>query len=153
MNRCVAALLFALPLAAGGCASPRTDTFNIEIRNDTKQPLTLSLAKDGPPFESAWATPEEIAVESPKLREKWSGGPTGMALLPPGKTASIKGLTGIFNARTKGYLRAYAGDCTISQMSARSPGSPDRLDVPLTPGDNRLVIVEDATRIVAKPAQ
>jgi hypothetical protein len=141
MNRCVAALLFALPLAAGGCASPRTDTFNIEIRNDTKQPLTLSLAKDGPPF------------ESPKLREKWSGGPTGMALLPPGKTASIKGLTGMFNARTKGYLRAYAGDCTISQMSARSPGSPDRLDVPLTPGDNRLVIVEDATRIVAKPAQ
>src|SRR5688500_3418732 len=74
----------ALALTAWGCNSTRTDTFDVDIRNATEQPVTLSLAKDGPPYEPTWATPEDLAIESPKLREEWAGGPSGMGVVPPG---------------------------------------------------------------------
>lgn len=145
--------LAALVLSvAAGCDSTRTDRFDIDLRNDTSKPLTLSLAKDrGAPYEPAWATPEDVAVETPRLREDWAGGQTGMAqVVPPGKSASVRGLVGAFYPNTRGYVRAYAGELNISQMLARSAGSPDRVDVPLAPGANRVTIVEDGARVVAK---
>lgn len=146
-------LLLALSAVSTGCASTRTDTFDIEVRNATAKPLTLSLAKDGPPYEAAWARPEDAAIETPQLRERWVGGETGMGqLLAPGKTAFIKELHGKFADRSHGYVRAYAGDLSksISQMLARGPDSPDRVDVPLMPGPNRIVIREKASRLVAE---
>lgn len=146
------ALLWAClaALTACGCTSTRTDTFDVEIRNDTAGPVTLSLAKDGPPYEPTWATPEDVAIESPKRREEWAGGPSGMGVVPPGKTASVKGLTGRFDGGSSGFLRAYAGDLTISQMLSKSNGSPDRVDVPLAPGANRIVLVEKSGRITVE---
>ena len=149
MTRPTLLLVCSAALTVWGCTSTRTDTFDVEIRNATSGPVTLSLSKNGPPYEPTWATPEDLAIESPKLREEWAGGPSGMGVVPAGKTASVKGLTGQFDAGTRGFLRAYAGDLTISQMLARSQGSPDRVDVELTPGVNRIVLTDKSGRITA----
>lgn len=136
-----------------GCSGRRTDSFDIEVRNATSQPLTLSLAKDGPPYEPAWATPQDLAIETPKRREQWSGGPSGMGAVPAGKTASVAGLRGQFDSGVSGYLRIYGGELTISEMLARGSDSPGRVDVRLSPGANRIVITERAGRLVAEPAK
>ena len=146
-------LLSCLLLLAGGCNSARTEQFDIEVRNQTDQPLTLSLAKDGPPYEVAWATPEDLAIESPRRREDWENTPSGMSLLPPGKTASIRKLAGQFDPGTRGYLRVYAGDLSVSEMLARTIGSPNRVDVPLVPGFNDITIVTHEGHIKAKVDQ
>lgn len=143
-------VLGLMPLAVG-CS--RTESFDIDLRNNTAQPLTLSLAKDGPPYEPSWATPQDLAIETPKRREEWSGGPSGMTSVPPGKTASVKGLRGQFDAGVQGYLRVYAGELTISQMLAKSPESPGRVDVPLKPGMNIITVGEKNGRLVAERGQ
>lgn len=143
-------LALLLPMfLLSGCSTSHVDTFDIEVRNATTQPLLLSLAKDGPPYEPAWATPEDLAIESPKRREQWAGGPQGMGLVPPGKSALVKGLKGTFEKSTRAFLRAYAGDLTISQMLAKSRESPDRVDIALSPGANQIVVSEKAGRLVA----
>src|SRR5947208_4082271 len=97
-------------LAAGGCASTRTDTFDIEVHNQAGQALTLSLAKDGPPYEPTWATAQDLAIESPKRREEWKNAVSGiMGPLEPGKTAYVQKLTGKFDSGTNAFLRIYAG--------------------------------------------
>ncbi|MDB5296447.1 MAG: hypothetical protein JWO31_2430 [Phycisphaerales bacterium] len=144
----LAPLSLIAALAAAGCgAGTRTDTFDIDIKNGTSGPVTLSLAKSGPPYEPTWATPEDLAIESPKIREEWAGNPSGMGTIPPGKTASVKGLTGRFDGGSRGLLRAYAGELTISQMLARGKDSPDRVEVPLVPGANRVVLTDKGGRI------
>ena len=138
-----------LPALAAGCSSARTDTFDITVRNGTSQPLTLSLGKDGPPYEVAWATPEDLAIETPRRREEWSKSPGGMQVLAPGRVAEVRGLTGRFEPAARGYLRAYAGDLNISQMLAKGAGSPDRVDVQLVPGPNDITIVSEGGQLKA----
>ena len=150
MTRPALFLACSFALATCGCTATRTDTFDVDIRNATDEPVTLSLAKDGPPYEPTWATPEDLALESPKLREEWAGGPSGMGVVPPGKTASVKGLTGRFDGDSRGFLRAYTGDLTISQMLSKGRESPDRVDVRLAPGANRIVLVDKGGRIAAE---
>jgi hypothetical protein len=158
MNRAVVMLGWAVvgvAWLAGGCGpAARTETFDIDVRNATTQPVTLSLAKDGPPFEAVWASPEDAALISAKYREQWVGGDTGLGqVVGPGRTASIRNLSGRFTERARGYVRAYAGDLSMSMsgMMARGPDSPGRVDVPLTPGANKIVIEQDAGRVVARP--
>lgn len=142
-----------LLITLGGCNSTRTEQFDVTVHNQTPHPLTLSLAKDGPPYEAVWAAPEDIAIESPKLREQWRQTAGGMTGLPPGRTVDLKKLTGRFDQDTHGYLRAYAGDLTISQMLSMSRGSPDRVDVQLVPGFNEITIVLEGTHLKAQVNQ
>lgn len=135
---------------AAGCHSARTERFDLTVHNGTDGPLTLSLAKDGPPYEPTWATPEDFAQESPRLREAWSQ-PGGMTGLAAGKTADVRNLAGRFDPGVRGYLRAYAGDLSISQMLSKSAGSPDRVDVRLLPGANDITIVLEGTHLKAMP--
>ena len=143
--------LLLLSLLAG-CSSARTEHFDIDLHNATSGPLTLSLAKDGPPYEPAWATPEDVAIETPREREKWAGVPSGISAgrVPPGKTAFVRGLTGHFEPHTRAFLRVYAGEVGISQMLSRQPGSPDRLDIPLLPGRNDITITLEGTSLKAQ---
>lgn len=127
--------LLACGMVFVGCA--RTETFNITVRNDTPDPLTLALTKDGPPFERVWASPEELAVESPRNDEQHS-----YLLLPAGKEADVPAVTGRFDGDTRGYLRVYRGDLGISQMNAIGRQSHNRVDLPLRPGMNRFVIAD-----------
>ena len=150
MTRPALLLFCASALTVLGCNSTRTDSFDVDIRNATSGPVTLSLAKSGPPYEPTWATPEDLAIETPKLREEWAGGPSGMGVVPAGKTASVKGLKGQFGAGSRGFLRAYAGELTISQMLSKGRESPDRVDVRLAPGANRIVLVDKGGRIGAE---
>ncbi len=145
-------LLLGLPLAglALGCASDRNEIFNINVHNSTTRPVMLSLAKaaDGGrepgPYEAEWASPEDVALESPSNREKWA-----LATLPPGHDAVIKDMKGKFDSYTHAMLRVYAGEMTISQMLARGAGNPERLDIPLTPGSNAITLSEKAGSITA----
>ena len=136
-----AIVALASVVVVGGCA--RTETFNITVRNDTPSPVTLALTKDGPPFERVWAAPEELAVESPQADEQHS-----YLLLPAGREADVPAVTGRFDGGTRGYLRVYRGDLGISDMSAISRNSPNRLDLPLQPGANRFVIGDVNGRLV-----
>lgn len=122
-----------------GCS--RTDTFDISVRNDTTGALTIALTKDGPPFERTWASPEDMAIESPKADEKH-----GYVVLPSGREADVT-VTGKFDGGTRGILRVYRGDLQISDMNAIGKGSPNRLDLPLTPGRNRFVIADTDGRL------
>jgi hypothetical protein len=139
-----------LAFIGGGCSPTQTRTFDVTVRNQTPGPLTLSLAKDGPPYEPAWATPEDVATESPKLREDWRRTQGGMKAVPSGRVADVRGLTGKFESGTHAYLRVYAGELTISEMLSKSPGSPDRVDVPLQPGTNEITIVTEGTHLKAQ---
>ena len=134
--------LVAVCSAFGGCS--RTETFNILVRNDTRTPVTLTLAKNGPPFERVWASPEDLAVESPAADEEHS-----YLVLPPGREAEVPTVTGRFSGGTRGFLRVYRGDLDVSDMNAISPASPNRLDLPLKPGTNRFVIAQSGGRLVA----
>ena len=123
-----------------GCA--RTETFDITVRNDTGGPVTIALTKDGPPFERMWAGPEDLAIESPLNDEQH-----GYAVLPPGRSADVS-VEGKFDRGTRGYVRVYRGDPDLSGMIAIGPVSPNRLDVPLRPGANQIVIGESQGRLV-----
>jgi hypothetical protein len=125
-----------------GCA--RTESFDVTVRNETTVPLTLALTKDGPPFEPLWAAPEDLAIQSPRADEKHS-----YLVLQPGKQGDVS-VTGKFESRTHGYLRAYRGDLQLSDMNAMGPSSPSRLDLPLSPGRNLFVIAESGGRLVEK---
>jgi hypothetical protein len=122
-----------------GCT--RVDKFDIVVRNETTEPLTVVLTKDGPPFESKWAAPEDLAIESPKADEEH-----GFVVLPPGREADVS-LEGRFDRSSRGVLRVYRGELDISTMNAIRPSSPDRLDVMLQPGLNRLVIADRDGRL------
>lgn len=143
----------ALLASAGGCSQTQTRTFDVTVRNQTPGPLTLSLAKDGPPYEPAWATPEDVATESPRLREDWRRTQGGMKAVPAGRLAEVRGLTGKFESGTRAYLRVYAGELSISEMLSKSPGSPDRVDIPLVPGANEITIVIEGTHLKAQITQ
>jgi hypothetical protein len=138
-------LLALLLFDCVGCSSARTETFDINVTNATDRPVTISLAKRGPPYEAAWASPEDIAIETPRYRERG-----GMGVIPPGKTASVAKLTGRFEPNTEGYLRVYAGDLTLSEMLSKNRGSPGRVDVQLAPGRNDIRVVDNGGHIAAQ---
>jgi hypothetical protein len=129
-------------LALVGCT--RTDQFDITVRNETTGPVTIALTKDGPPFEQVWAKPEDLAIESPRADEKH-----GFAVLAPGKEADVS-VTGKFDSNTRGYVRIYRGDLRLSDMIAMSPTSPNRIDLLLRPGVNRLTVGEEGGRLIEK---
>jgi hypothetical protein len=131
--------LFTLLAVLTGCA--RTESFDVTVRNGTKSPLTLALTKDGPPFEPVWASPEDLAIQSPTADERH-----GYVVLPPGREGDVS-VQGKFDHGTRGYLRVYRGDLQVSDMNAIASSSPNRLDLPLSPGRNVFVIVESRGRL------
>jgi hypothetical protein len=122
-----------------GCA--RTENFDVTVRNSTRSSVTLALTKDGPPFEPLWASPEDLAIQSPGADEKH-----GYVVLPPGKEGDVS-VKGKFDSGTRGYLRIYRGDLQLSEMNAIKADSPNRLDLRLSPGRNVFVIVDAGGRL------
>lgn len=140
----IAHLLTALGIgmaALAGCA--RTEAFDVVVRNETAQPVTLVLTKSGPPYERLWASPEDLVVESPDDDERHS-----FVVLEPGREADVS-LAGRFARGSRGLLRVYRGDLDLSAMSAISRVSPNRLDLPLRPGPNEFLITDRGRRLAA----
>src|SRR5271154_5621264 len=106
-----------------GCAS--TPTFEVSVKNNTTEPLTIGLVKEGDPFERAWVSPEDAAIAQQEPD------PSMWASIPSGKTADTGLVSGKFNPSAQAILRIYEGKLTLSGILAISRGQPNRLDIPL----------------------
>jgi hypothetical protein len=128
---------FALTLSTA-CA-PKL-TFDVSITNQTDQPVTVGVIKEGDPYEHDLGTPEDWALESP---QGMAGMPPWGHVIPPGRTIDSGQLTGQFPHGTTVWLRAYAGERTNIELLAVSSASPDRVQVLLFPGHNEALITHD----------
>ena len=137
------ALLLLLPLLllAVGCADTRT--YQLAVRNETKQPITVGVAKDGGKYEPQWQSPEQAVVRTSGKDERgWDS-----VVVPPGEIRSAGPIKGDFSGGALATLRVYAGDLQLSDVLSISRGSPGRLDVPLDPGRNAIIVREDAGKL------
>ena len=155
MNRRFAGCVASLSLVCcclSGCNLARTDRFEVELRNATSQPLTLSLAKEGTlsPHEEQWMTPDEVALDSPKSTERWVDAERGRGWVIPVGQVWTHRFSGQFSSGARGFVRAYSGEPTVSQMCARGPESPGRVDIPLKPGSNRVVVEDQSGRLISR---
>ena len=129
-----------------GCGA-KTRTFDVSVSNDTKEPITVWLTKDGPPYEKSWRSPEDLAIESP------TGARVAGVKIPPGQSATTGRMKGKFAEGTLAILRVYGGDYTFSELLAVSRKSPNRADVPIYPGVSRFGVTRDAKGIAVNPAE
>ncbi|HVT88586.1 MAG TPA: hypothetical protein VHD56_07025 [Tepidisphaeraceae bacterium] len=117
-------------------------TYDVLVKNDSAKPVTIWLTKDGPAWENGWKSPEDLAIESPKMDERISG-----VIVPPGKTASTGQVSGEFAPSTQAILRVYLGQRLIHELLAMDRGTHDRIDVTLKPGSNSLLVTDDGSGI------
>jgi hypothetical protein len=129
-------LCLLLMVLTGGCFG-ETRQYSMSVRNDLSTPISVCLTKTYGPEEDLWESPEQL-IQPPRPATDQT--PPGI-VIPPGKTASRPSFTGVFDPdRGRAFLRVYAGTPDLTQMNAISRGSPDRLDVPLEIGMNRIDI-------------
>ena len=115
-------------------------TFELTVVNKTDGPVTVGLVKNGPPLESAWATPEESALgSSVDAMPPWGH------VVPAGRTLDSPPVTGAFPQGTLAYLRVYRGERRNAEILASSGPSPDRAEVLLFPGRNVVIVTTDAS--------
>lgn len=139
--------LLPLLLLAVGCAETRS--FQIAVRNETKGPITVGMAKEGGKYEPQWQSPEEAVVRvSGKDERGWDS-----VVVPPGETRSAGPIKGDFSGGALATVRVYAGDLELSDVLAISRGSPSRLDVPLDEGRNAIIVREEAGKLAAEKVQ
>jgi hypothetical protein len=133
--------VLAMLCLLAGCASTRT--YEVSVRNETTDPLTIGLVKEGDPFEREWVSPEDAAIAQQEPSTKmW-------VAIPPGKTANTGPVPGRFNSRAAAILRIYEGNLNLSGILAISRGQPNRLDIRLHPGVNRFTVVQKGTQLEA----
>jgi hypothetical protein len=130
-----------------GCSSSKQYTYEISVRNNSGGPVTIWLTKDGPPAEKGWRSPEQVAIQAPGHEERISG-----VTVPDGKTASTGLVKGEFEPGSYAWLRIYEGKyANFSELLAVSSKSAKRVDQPLDPGVNRLVVKSRNGRIYVEP--
>lgn len=130
-----------------GCSGP-TQTYNVAVRNDLDQPITVWLTKNAPPAESHWLSPEQLATYENPTGERISG-----VVVPPGKTAETGNQKGHFPAGTEAVLRVYLGKHTLDELLATGPRSSSRIDVTLSPGRSDLIVREREGRLFVEPSR
>jgi hypothetical protein len=134
--KCHAIFGLVLLSLTAGCFT-ETRSFSLTVKNDWDQPVTICVTKTHSPPEQGWESPEELIAPPHPPSDQTPPG----ALIQPGQTATRPEFKGSFDpARGRAYLRIYAGKLTLSQMNAISPGNPDRMDIVLEPGPNRIEI-------------
>ena len=134
--------LLLLALMAG-CTESRS--YSILLKNDTPVPLTVWPVKAGGPFEANWASPEDLAIEAPRIPDVKMP-----PMVPAGRTLEAGPLKGKFDSRSAAVLRVYEGALNFHQVLAVSTGSKYRFDVPLRPGENRLVAERTPSGLVVR---
>lgn len=134
-------LAFVL-LCLAGCADNRT--YQIAVRNETTQPITVGVVKDGGKYEPQWASPEDVVVRTSGEDERgWNS-----VVVPPGKAGTAGPVMGNFAGGAVAELRVYTGDLQLSDVLAISRYSPNRLDVPLDPGRNAIIVREEKGKLM-----
>jgi hypothetical protein len=139
-------LFFALISFGVGCDSSQTRTYEVSVRNDTHEPVTIWLLKEGGPYENGWKSPEDLAIESPKANE-----PIGGRVIRPGAIATAGPVNGRFNADSSAMLRVYRGAHSFNELLAISSNSGDRVNTRLRQGDNEFLITEHDFRLSLEP--
>jgi hypothetical protein len=144
----VISLLSVLAAALVGCAETRS--YQVAVRNETPEEITVGFAKEGGgPYEPQWATPEEIALASPADDGRnWDS-----VVVPPGKTGVAGPVKGKFEGGAKPFLRVYGAKGALNELLSISRGSPRRADVPLVAGRNALIVKEDAGKLTVEHVQ
>jgi len=124
-----------------GCAT--NQTYRVAVTNDTQEPITIGLVKEGDPYQDQWASPELAATQNraPDSR-MW-------AAIPPGKTADTGPVKGRFRGDAQAILRVYEGDLNLSGILAINRDQPNRMDIPLHPGMNHITVTEQGVRLHA----
>ena len=128
-------ILISFLLLLPACTQIDKRSFEISVKNETAQPLSLGLVKNGPPTEAGWVAPHEVAMMAPQLADRHWGW-----VLAPGETKTFGPYTGHFESQTHAILRVYAGTPTIDEMIAFSKDDPQRLDIYLWPGKSAYAI-------------
>ena len=146
MTRILPMIVLLVMVLPPGCA-PK-ESYQVDVKNDLDTPVIVWLTKSGPPYEGPWRPPEEVALDRPGEEEVVGG-----VVVPPGKGAYSPEMRGEFPPGIDAVLRVYAGEREMSELLAMSRGSPDRVDVVLRPGKNRLVVRERDGRLVVEPDQ
>jgi hypothetical protein len=139
-------VLLGVVLVLVGCA--QKESYQVDVTNELDQPVTVWLTKSGPPYERPWRPPEQVAMERPGEEEVVGG-----VVVPPGKSAYTPTMKGQFASDVDAILRVYVGERAMSELLSMSRGSPDRVDVVLKPGKNRLIVRERDGRLVVDPDQ
>ena len=123
-----------------GCGSGKS--YQVEVKNQTLQPVTLWLTKDGPPKEAGWFSPEDSR--------------TGydLAIVPPGKTGFTGNVSGDFPKGTNAVLRVYEGQKELFHiLEDTKAGWSNRVDQVLKPGMNRLSVFERDGQMIVEPSR
>ncbi len=141
--------LLALPLLCTmlvGCSVP-TRTYEISVKNEMTQPITVWVTKSGPPVKRRWLSPEQLAtyVNPP-------GDPIAGRAVPPSKTAHAGPLVGHFPEGTEAILRVYLGQHTLDELLAMGVRNSDRVDVTLSPGRSAYLVHEANGKMQVDPA-
>jgi|SRR5690348_16245889 len=138
-------ILFLLMLIGLIGCSGGTSSYSVSIKNDLPRPVTIALTKNGPPFEAAWASPEDVSA-----RRVSPENANGIQIVEAGKTASVHNVAGRFDKSTQAVLRVYSGAATFREM-LDTPVGPGRVDVVLSPGKNDLVVREGSQGLLVEP--
>ena len=133
-------------LASVGCAT-RTETFDVSVRNESAGPITVWLTKTGGPEEEGWRSPESIAINFVVEDEKIGG-----VIVPANNTATTGKTKGKFARDSYAVLRVYRGEMRMSELLANGKDSPNRADLILDPGYNRLIVTDADGKIAVRHA-
>ncbi len=122
-----------------GCG-PKAQSYDVAVRNNTNEPLTVWLTKRGnAPIEQQWLSPEDVAIRGTGTDKRIAG-----IVVQPGEARGAQ-LGGKFPGNSSAVLRVYRGQLTLDEMLAtHEVNGKSRLDVPLTPGLNHLIVKDNA---------
>lgn len=131
----------SLLVLSTGCTS--NQTFHVSVKNDTDGAITVGLVKEGDPYQRQWAAPEQSAINGQQpSAEMW-------AAVAPGKTIDTGEVKGRFRSSAHAVLRVYKGELDLDGILAVSRGQPNRSDVLLHPGRNRIVVFDRGGYLIA----
>jgi hypothetical protein len=131
MRTLLVALALIFPL---GCTATRT--YQVSVKNDTSEPITIGLVKEGRPIEPQWVSPEQAAIHELEPSSKmW-------AAIPAGKSADTGPVRGEFDRDAEAVFRIYQGNLKLPDILAISRGQPNRIDILLHPGLNRFTVTD-----------
>lgn len=131
----------SLLVLSTGCTT--NQAFHVTVKNNTDEPITVGLVKEGDPYQRQWASPEQAAIKGQRpSAEMW-------AAVPPGKTIDTGEVKGRFRSNAHAVLRVYKGDLNLDGILAVSREQPNRSDVVLHPGRNRIVVFDRGEYLIA----
>ena len=130
-----------------GCGSGKS--YQVEVKNQTLQPVTLWLTKDGPPREAGWFSPEDLAQMPEDAQTGYD-----LAIVPPGKTGFTGNVSGDFPKGTNAVVRVYEGQKELFHiLEDAKAGRSSRVDQVLKPGMNRFSVVDRDGKMILEPSR